>query len=237
MTADGTEAHTGLPGLPPLVRRALAAARGHGFAHSCRPEQGRLLQVLAGGARGVIGETGTGLGVGLAWLASGARPGVRLVSVERDAERAGAAAGVFAAHPAVTVLHGDWPDIAAHGPFDLLVLDGGGQGKAPGDRPAAVERLLAPGGTVVIDDFTPAATWPPRHLAAPPPGRPGPGAPAPAGAPRPAGHRDPARSGSEHGRGDARRPPGATGAGGRSAGGRPGRRTPGVGRGHRGSDR
>ncbi|MFJ3760785.1 O-methyltransferase [Streptomyces sp. NPDC090080] len=163
MTADGTEAHTGLPGLPPLVRRALAAARGHGFAHSCRPEQGRLLQVLAGGARGVIGETGTGLGVGLAWLASGARPGVRLVSVERDAERAGAAAGVFAAHPAVTVLHGDWPDIEAHGPFDLLVLDGGGQGKAPGDRPAAVERLLAPGGTVVIDDFTPAATWPPRH--------------------------------------------------------------------------
>ncbi|MEU8716067.1 class I SAM-dependent methyltransferase [Streptomyces sp. NPDC048663] len=163
MTADGTEAHTGLPGLPPLVRRALAAARGHGFAHSCRPEQGRLLQVLAGGARGVIGQTGTGLGVGLAWLASGARPGVRLVSVERDAERAGAAAGVFAAHPAVTVLDGDWPDIAAHGPFDLLVLDGGGQGKAPGDRPAAVERLLAPGGTVVIDDFTPAATWPPRH--------------------------------------------------------------------------
>ncbi|MGW2681679.1 O-methyltransferase [Streptomyces sp. NPDC001414] len=172
MTADGTEAHTGLPGLPPLVRRALAAARGHGFAHSCRPEQGRLLQVLAGGARGVIGETGTGLGVGLAWLASGARPGVRLVSVERDAERAGAAAGVFAAHPAVTVLHGDWPDIAAHGPFDLLVLDGGGQGKAPGDRPAAVERLLAPGGTVVIDDFTPAATWPPRHRGGPDRSRP-----------------------------------------------------------------
>ncbi len=32
----------------------------------------------------LIGETGTGCGVGLAWLASGAGPGTRLVSVERD---------------------------------------------------------------------------------------------------------------------------------------------------------
>ncbi|MFE3162091.1 O-methyltransferase [Streptomyces sp. NPDC059224] len=163
MTVHGTDAHAGLPGLPPLVRRAVDAARARGFAHSCRPEQGRLLQVLAGGAPGRIGETGTGLGVGLAWLASGARAGVRLVSVERDAGRARAAAGVFAAHPEVTVVHGDWRDIAAHGPFDLLVLDGGGQGKSPGDHPADVERLLTPGGTVVVDDFTPSPRWPPLH--------------------------------------------------------------------------
>ncbi|MEV5958609.1 class I SAM-dependent methyltransferase [Streptomyces sp. NPDC051987] len=162
MTLHGTDAYSGLPGLPPLVRRALGVARVQGFPYSCRPEQGRLLQVLAGGVGGRIGETGTGVGVGLAWLASGARDGVRLFSVERDAGRAEAAAEVFRDRPEVTVVRGDWQEIAAHGPFELLVLDGGGQGKVPGDRPADVERLLVPGGTVVVDDFTPADQWPPR---------------------------------------------------------------------------
>ena len=163
MATDGTDAYSGAAGLPSLVRDALAAARAHGFPHSCRPEQGRLLHALAGGAGARIGETGTGLGVGLAWLASGARPGVRLYSVERDPERARLAAGVFADRPGVTVLTGDRRRIAEHGPFDLLVLDGGGQGKAPGDEPADVAELLAPGGTVVVDDFTPDTCWPPLH--------------------------------------------------------------------------
>lgn len=163
MSLSGTAAHTTAGPLPPLVARALTAARAHGFPYSCRPEQGRLLHALAGGARGVIGETGTGLGVGLAWLASGAGAGVRLVSVERDPERARAAAAVFADRPGVEVLHGDWRRIEEHGPFDLLVLDGGGQGKTPGDPPADVARLLTPGGTVVVDDFTPATAWPPLH--------------------------------------------------------------------------
>ncbi|MER6219096.1 class I SAM-dependent methyltransferase [Streptomyces sp900105755] len=162
MTVHGTGAYAGLSGLPPLVGRALDAARVQSFGYSCRPEQGRLLQVLAGGAGGRIGETGTGVGVGLAWLASGARAGVRLFSVEREPERARAAAGVFHDRPDVTVTCGDWRDIAAYGPFELLVLDGGGQGKVPGDPPADVERLLVPGGTVVVDDFTPADRWPPR---------------------------------------------------------------------------
>ncbi|MEV6052050.1 class I SAM-dependent methyltransferase [Streptomyces sp. NPDC052107] len=163
MALTGTAAYTGVDGLPALVSDALAAARAHRFPHSCRPEQGRLLQALAGGARARIGETGTGLGVGLAWLASGAAPGVRLYSVERDPERARAAAQVFAGRAEVTVLDGDWRRIEEYGPFDLLVLDGGGQGKAPGDEPADVERLLVPGGTVVVDDFTPATGRAPLH--------------------------------------------------------------------------
>ncbi|MGW1000784.1 O-methyltransferase [Streptomyces sp. NPDC002520] len=165
MASDGTDTYTGTHGLPPLVRNALTAARAHGFPYSCRPEQGRLLHALAGGARARIGETGTGLGVGLAWLVSGARPGVRVCGVERDPEWA--AAEVFAGRSEVTVLCGDWRLIEEHGPFDLLVLDGGGQGKAPGDVAADVERLLVPGGTVVVDDFTPATTWPPLHEGVP----------------------------------------------------------------------
>lgn len=161
MSLDGTRAHLSGPGdLPPLVERAARTAQQLGFPYSCRPEQGRLLQALAAGATR-IGETGTGCGVGLAWLASGMRAGATAVSVERDRSRAEASAALFAeAAPQVTVEHGDWTAIAAHGPFDLLVLDGGGQGKA-GDAAADPVRLLRPGGMAVIDDFTPADSWPP----------------------------------------------------------------------------
>jgi predicted O-methyltransferase YrrM len=167
MAISGTDAYDTTGHLPPLVERALAAARAHGFPYSCRPEQGRLLHALAGGARGLVGETGTGFGVGLAWLASGAAEGVRLVGVERDPGRARIAAGLFADRPEVEILTGDWRRIGERGPYDLLVLDGGGQGKAPWDTAADVERLLVPGGTVVVDDFTPATTWPPLHEGAP----------------------------------------------------------------------
>lgn len=160
MSPQGTAAYGGLPDLPPLVEQAVSIARREGFENSCRPEHGRLLFALASGAD-VIGETGTGCGVGLAWLASGAKPGARLVSVELDAGRAVLAADLFKDLPQVTVIHGDWREIHREAPFDLLVLDGGAHGKRGGD-PADPAVLLRPGGTLVIDDLTPAQDWPPR---------------------------------------------------------------------------
>ena len=106
MSPNGTVAYDAVPDLPPLVERAVGLARQEGFANSCRSEHGRLLFALAAGA-GLIGETGTGCGVGLAWLASGARPGARLVSVELDATRAERAAQLFSGVPQVTVIQGD----------------------------------------------------------------------------------------------------------------------------------
>jgi predicted O-methyltransferase YrrM len=169
VSPQGTAAYDGLTDLPPLVERAVDLARREGFANSCRPEQGRLLHALAAGA-GRIGETGTGCGVGLAWLTSGARPGTRLVSVELDASRAALAAGLFAGQPQVTVIHGDWTEISQEAPFDLLVLDGGGAGKA-GAPAADPEVLLRPGGTLVIDDLAPASSWPPLFGGQADPGR------------------------------------------------------------------
>jgi predicted O-methyltransferase YrrM len=163
VTASGTAAYDGCPDLPSLVAAAVAAAGRTGFAHSCLPEQGRLLRVLAGGAgAGAIGETGTGCGASLAWLASGAHPDARLTSIERDPARAALAAGVFAGDDRVHVRAGDWRDLAAAGPFDLLVLDDGGQGKS-GEEPLDPAGWLRPGGLVVLDDFTPMTCWPPTY--------------------------------------------------------------------------
>ncbi|MEV7013003.1 class I SAM-dependent methyltransferase [Streptosporangium sp. NPDC051022] len=160
MSLNGTDAYRRLD-VPPLVARAVRLAESQGFPFSCRPEQGRLLRVLAGGARTSVAETGTGCGVGLAWLATGAPPEVGIIGVERDPGRAGAAAELFSDVPNVTVICGDWSAIYDHAPYDLVVLDGGGQGKNEGDEPADPFRLLSPGGTLVIDDFTPARTSPP----------------------------------------------------------------------------
>ncbi len=163
MSSDGTAAYRQCRGLPPLVEAAARAAAEAGFPHSCLPSHGRLLQVLASQiSSGIIGETGTGCGVGLAWLASGAGPGVGLISIDNDQERVDIARRLFAGQPDVRILHGDWPTLQRHGPFALLTLDGGGHGKS-GGASISPEDWLELGGTLVIDDFTPSTQWPPTY--------------------------------------------------------------------------
>ena len=164
MAIDGTAAYRAYAAdneLPPLVRAAVEAARESGFAYSSLPEHGELLRVLARGVGpGAIGETGTGSGVGLAWLASAAHPRARLVSVELDKSRATRAAELFHDEPRAEIIQGDWRELREYGPFDLLALDGGGQGK--GSDPAIEpDEWLNPGGLVVIDDFAPLTSYPP----------------------------------------------------------------------------
>ncbi|HEY5395140.1 MAG TPA: class I SAM-dependent methyltransferase [Trebonia sp.] len=102
-------------------------------------------------------RTGTGCGVGLAWMFDAAGESASIVSVELDPGRAAASAALFAKQPNVRVLHGNWAELRDHGPFDLLVLDGGGKGKEPEDDPPLdpAEGWLAVGGTIVLDDFIP----------------------------------------------------------------------------------
>ena len=93
-------------------------------------------------------------------MASGAHPDARLVSVERDPERAAAAASVFRRLPSVRVRPDQWSELRAFAPFDMLILDGGGQGKGE-EPPLDPADWLNPGGLLVIDDFTPLTGWPP----------------------------------------------------------------------------
>lgn len=139
---------------PPLVERALALAAELGFGKSCSPEAGRLVHALAAQrGRERVAEIGTGAGVGTAWLASALTPGVPLWTAELDAERAGRAAALFADDPDVHVLAGPWREVLPeHAPFDLVFYDGGRK-QLPDEEGEAVVGLLAPGGTVVLDDF------------------------------------------------------------------------------------
>ncbi|ACU74727.1 transferase [Catenulispora acidiphila DSM 44928] len=143
---------------PASVAAAERFAAEAGFTQSCIPEVGRLLSAAAAAKpAGVIAESGTGAGVGTAWLYSGLGPQARLVTVERDRSLADRAAATFADDPRVQVLTGDWRLLEAHAPFDVFFCDGGGKR----EDPERVVDLLAPGGVLIMDDFTPAADWPP----------------------------------------------------------------------------
>jgi predicted O-methyltransferase YrrM len=158
MAVGGNTAYAGITDLPPLVQAAVELAEGQGFDNSCDPAQGRLLSVLAGGSvGGRIGETGTGCGVGLAWMLAATDESTSVVSIELDPHRAAASAALFAGQPNVRVLHGNWTELREYGPFDLLVLDGGGKGKEPADDPPLdpTDGWVAVGGTIVLDDFVP----------------------------------------------------------------------------------
>ncbi len=145
--------------VPARVAAAERVAAERGFGKSCIPEVGRLLRTVAAAKPdGVIAESGTGAGVGTAWLHSGLGPDARLFTVERDEELARRAAGVFADDERVSVLTGDWRLLEVHAPFDLFFCDGGGKR----DDPQGVVDLLAPGGVLILDDFTPSRHWPPR---------------------------------------------------------------------------
>lgn len=146
--------------VPELVRRALANAEADGFTHSCEPGVGRLLAALAATKpAGRLAESGTGHGVGAAWLCGGMTADAALVTVERDPHRAEVARALFAGDERVRVLTADWTALRELGPFDLFFCDGGGKR----DDPDGVVGLLAPGGILVLDDFAPATTWPPRY--------------------------------------------------------------------------
>jgi predicted O-methyltransferase YrrM len=147
------------PELPEIVTRAFDVSRRAGYVSFCRNETGRLLAALAATREGTMAEFGTGCGVGTAWLRSGVRGRqTRILTAELDPALAEAAAEIFHDDDQVDVLAADWATLLDRGPFSLLFLD---SGKPSASRPDKVVELMDDGGIVVLDDFTPCASWPP----------------------------------------------------------------------------
>jgi predicted O-methyltransferase YrrM len=142
--------------LPRLVKRAALLAERFAFRNSCAIVYAPLLQMLAAHVHGgVVGEMGTGAGIGTAWMAGTLGAGSRIVTIEADAARANAVAELFGDDSRVTVLQGDALDLAAHGPFDLLYCDAG-PGKI--DHQEVTIAMTRPGGLILLDDLTPSRT-------------------------------------------------------------------------------
>ncbi len=148
------------PEVPDIVARAFDVSRRRGFVSFCRNETGRLLATLSATRTGTMAEFGTGTGVGTAWLRSGLRPGTRILTAELDPKLAVAAAEIFTEDPDVEVVAADWSTVRDRGPFSLLFLDAR---EPESSGPDTVADLVEPAGIVVLDDFTPCASWPPVH--------------------------------------------------------------------------
>jgi predicted O-methyltransferase YrrM len=139
-----------------IVGRAALLAEQLEFRNSCAMVYAPLLQLLAAQVHGgVIGELGTGVGVGTAWMTHAMPNNSRIVTIEADAVRAGAAAELFSDDRRVTVLHGDALELAAHGPFDLVYCDAG-PGKI--SHQDVTVSMIRPGGLILLDDLTPTRT-------------------------------------------------------------------------------
>ncbi|WP_427891007.1 O-methyltransferase [Kribbella sp. GL6] len=148
------------PELPPLVSAALSLSGRRGFVSSTRNETGRLLATLAASKSGLLGELGTGCGVGSAWLRSGAGEGTNIVTAESDPQLAQAVGELFAADERIEVVSADWTALIERGPFALLFVDAREAKLSARD---VIADVVEPGGFVVLDDFTPSAVWPPMY--------------------------------------------------------------------------
>lgn len=147
--------------IPPLVEQALKLAEQIDFTASSSIEVGRLLYVLTGHIQeGLIGEIGTGCGVGAAWIASALAPTASFVTIELDEQRSEIVRKLFEPVPNVRVMTGDWHTLLNEGSFAMLFADGG---KAKQHEPETLLQALRPGGIIVLDDLTPLCLWTPEQ--------------------------------------------------------------------------
>ncbi len=120
---------------------------------------GHLLRALAHGRRRIV-DVGTAIGYSALWLALGAGPEGRVVTIDPDAERTGRARGYWRAAgiaderiavvqaPALDAFGADLPEL--RGPFDLAFIDA-----VKPEYGAYVDALvprLAPGALLLADN-------------------------------------------------------------------------------------
>jgi len=108
-------------------------------------------------------EAGTAFGEGAAAMARTAKS---VVTVEVDPDRIEIARERLRGLPNVELLEGGWKELLPpRAPFDLFFLDAGGIKQSPQEHLPEAFDLLAPGGILFLDDFTPGRTGDPAREA------------------------------------------------------------------------
>lgn len=143
--------------IPDIVTKALKNSGKLGFLRFTLTETGRLFATLAASSRGVIGEYGTGAGVGAAWLRHGAPTERRVVTLEPDPMLHQKAVEAFSGEN-IQLINADWQKISHYGPFGLLHISLRNITELDRDEVAS---MIEPRGMLVIDDFVPSYQWPP----------------------------------------------------------------------------
>ncbi|MBN1149370.1 MAG: hypothetical protein JXA78_19065 [Anaerolineales bacterium] len=151
-------AYRSLMNIPPLVKRASNLAEQINFKSCCSLESGRLLRLLTSQLQsGVIGEVGTGCGVGASWIVSALSPGTSFFTVEENPVGAAAARALFDSMLNVRVIHGHWRDFLYNWRFGLLYA---GRNSVRDQEPELFVQSLRSGGMIVLDGLTPLSQLP-----------------------------------------------------------------------------
>ena len=148
--------------IPPLVKRAKNLARQMAYRTNCSDGSGRLLRLLASQTQGgLIGEIGSGCGVGTSWILSAIAPGTSLITVEKNASLAAVSRTLLENYSMVRVLFGEWNEIVKFGPFSLLYVSAR---EARFCAPEVLMEALRLGGMMLIDSLVPLEQLPYESL-------------------------------------------------------------------------
>ncbi|UOE95256.1 class I SAM-dependent methyltransferase [Alkalihalobacillus sp. LMS39] len=99
---------------------------------------------------------GTGFGVGSSWILSAIAPTVQLITVDHSKEVVDITANHLK-HPNVEFVCGDWKEVMAKGPFQFIFADAAAAKTMEGEL---MLQVLANGGMLLMDDFTPEEHFP-----------------------------------------------------------------------------
>jgi predicted O-methyltransferase YrrM len=128
------------------------------YESACSQESGRLLRLLTSQLQsGVIGEVGTGCGVGASWIVSALSPGTSFFTVEENPVGAAAARALFDSMLNVRVIQGHWREFLYTWRFGLLYA---GEGSGREEEPELFVQSLRAGGLIVLDGLMPAGRVP-----------------------------------------------------------------------------
>jgi predicted O-methyltransferase YrrM len=137
------------------------------YRFNCSNGTGRLLRLFTSLVKdGVVGEIGSGCGVGSAWIVSGLPSSASFVTIEKDPMLSAVVRTLFDNSPMVRVIGGDWDEIEKYAPINLLYISANIGRFVP---PDILVQSLQINGMVLIDGLVPLEQLAPKTVQNPDP--------------------------------------------------------------------